>query len=204
MIIGLGVAVTLFGVLIAAWAWRERGGRQVERAAITSSSIVMLGDSITEEGPWSSIESDRAVVNRGYSGFTTGQLVEIAREVAAARPAAVFVLTGTNDIRDGRSPSWTVERLALILDEFERAAPDSEIVIQTVLPRSDRVDEVLATNSAIRDLAVDRGITLLDLYSPFDDGTGGLRDADTVDGLHLSDDGNRRWAELLVEPFSRV
>ena len=53
-----------------------------------------------------------------------------------------------------------------------------------------------------RDLAALRGLRLLDLYGPFDDGTGSLRDRETYDGLHLTVDGYERWANEL-EPVLR-
>ena len=74
---------------------------------ITHDSIVMLGDSITAEGDWNRLLPDEPLVNEGHPGFTTEQLITVAERVAAADPAAVVVLTGTNDIRDEHPPAWT-------------------------------------------------------------------------------------------------
>ena len=74
---------------------------------IARDSIVMLGDSITAEADWNRLLPDQPLVNEGHPGFTTEQLVMVAERVAAADPAAVIVLTGTNDIRDGHPPAWT-------------------------------------------------------------------------------------------------
>lgn len=174
-----------------------------DRNRIDTESVVMLGDSITAEGSWSDLFPETPIVNEGHSGYTTEQLVPIARGVAAHRPRLVLLLTGTNDIRDGRPPSWTVTHLDELLDSIAELSPDTRVVIQTVLPRADRVSEVLAVNEAIRSLAAARGIPVLDLYPEFDDGRGGLRTHETYDGLHLSDPGYTRWAELLrllIEP----
>ena len=170
---------------------------------MTSESIVMLGDSITEQGPWESSFPDRSISNRGYAGFTTAQLVDVASEVAAQRPRAVYVLTGTNDIRDGRPPSWTVRHLTTILDEFASTAPDTTIIIQTILPRAVGGDEVRATNVGISRLAASRGVDVLDLHTGFDDGNGTLRPSDTDDGIHLTAVGNAVWADLLRDDFER-
>ena len=163
----------------------------------------MLGDSITEQGPWESAFPDRSVSNQGYAGFTTAQLVDVAIEVAAARPRAVYVLTGTNDIRDQQPPTWTIEHLETILDEFASSAPDTTVIVQTILPRAVGRDQVRATNTAIGRLAADRGIEVLDLHPVFDDGTGALRATDTEDGIHLSEAGNMVWAEVLRGDFAR-
>ncbi len=163
---------------------------------ITQDSIVMLGDSITAEADWGRLLPDHPLVNEGHSGFTTEQLVTVAERVAAADPLAVVVLTGTNDIRDGHPPSWTRAHLEQLIDRLERGSK-ATIVVQTILPRADARTAVRQTNAEIRDLAALRGLRLLDLYEPFDDGTGALRGRETYDGLHLTVDGYERWASEL-------
>jgi lysophospholipase L1-like esterase len=194
----IATSVILVAVVGAAvYALRRDRPRET---TIDSDSIVMLGDSITEEGRWSELLPAVPIVNEGHSGFTTEQLDSIAAEVATARPARVFVLTGTNDIRDDRPPSWTALHLASMLDRFADVAPDTEVVLQTVLPRADAPDAVRATNEAIKAVAAERELVLLDLHPAFDDGSGGLEPTDTRDGIHLSAAGYDRWAALL-EPL---
>ena len=190
-----GVAIAVAVVVIVLLDARRTSA---PRGQIDSASIVMLGDSITEQADWHSLLPDLQAVNQGHSGFTTEQLVPIARSVGAARPRAVLVLTGTNDIRDGRSPEWTASQLDLLLDALEQGSPDTTVIVQTVLPRSDHPAEVIATNAAISAVAAGRGLETLDLHEPFDDGAGGLRPDETTDGIHLSESGYRRWAALLA------
>jgi lysophospholipase L1-like esterase len=168
------------------------------RSQIEGSSIVMLGDSITEQADWASLLPDVPVANRGYSGYTTEQLLPVAESVGDSQPRAVFVLTGTNDIRDGRPPEWTATHLRRLLDSLTQRSPDTIIVVQTILPRADQPAAVDATNEAVRTVAAGRGLRVLDLHAPFDDGAGGLRADETTDGLHLSPSGYRRWASLLA------
>lgn len=194
-----GVAVAVAVVVIVLLDPRRTS---THRGQIDSTSIVMLGDSITEQADWNSLLPGLPVVNQGHSGFTTEQLVPIARSVGAARPRAVLVLTGTNDIRDGRAPEWTASHLGRLIDTLEQQSPDTTVIVQTVLPRSDHPAEVIATNAAIRAVAASRGLGTLDLYEPFDDGAGGLRTDETTDGIHLSASGYRRWASLLTPPIA--
>ncbi len=189
------VGVTAVGAVTVALLLMRPDG--AERAAIDGDSVVMLGDSITAEGSWAEAFPDVGIVNEGHSGFTTAQLVPIARRIATDRPRMLFVLTGTNDIRDGQAPSWTVNHLSELLDLVETTSPDSVVVIQTVLPRQDRVAEVRAVNDAISALAATRELQLLDLHAKFDDGLGGLRSHETYDGIHLSAAGYERWVNLL-------
>ena len=132
MVAGAAAVVLVGAVLVTTRVQRA------ERGAISDDTIVMLGDSITAEGDWDALLPQWPIVNRGHSGHTTAQLLSEAEAIASHQPRAVFVLTGTNDIRDKHPPSWTVDRLGQILDRLSRGAPDSIVVLQTILPRADR------------------------------------------------------------------
>ena len=191
-----GAAIVVAVVLLIALLAARRTG--TNRGPIDTESIVMLGDSITEQGEWNSLLPGLPIVNQGHSGFTTEELRPIADSVGDARPRAVFVLTGTNDIRDGRPPEWTAVQLGLMLDALDRRSPETITVVQTVLPRAGRPAAVEATNAAVRAVAADRGVQILDLHGAFDDGRGGLRSDETTDGVHLSASGYQQWAMVLA------
>ncbi len=192
LLAGLAVAVG-----VAQWFDRRSVTSEPTNEPIDHDSIVLIGDSITAEGRWSTVLPAWPAVNRGRAGFTTRQLVSVAGEVASARPRIVVVLTGTNDIRDSRSAAWTAEHLAALLDQLESGSPSTQIVVQTILPRSDASDAVRRANEVIRGLVDERGLRLLDLHAVFDDGAGGLRAAETYDGVHLTPVGYERWAAAL-------
>jgi hypothetical protein len=193
---GCAGAVVIVGVwvLIA----RAREGR-ARSDVIGADTIVMLGDSITEQADWAALLPTWPIANRGYAGHTTAQLLEEVDDVASHRPRSVVILTGTNDIRDELPASWTVDRLGELIVRLRGGAPDTVVVLQTVLPRADARGPVRAVNEAIRRLASERGVELLDLYGAFDDGTGALRAAETTDGIHLTAAGYERWAVALDE-----
>jgi lysophospholipase L1-like esterase len=195
--VGCAGAVFVAGVLLVT-ARAQRDGR-TRRAAIGADTIAMLGDSITEGADWDALLPAWPIANRGYSGHTTAQLLDEVEKIASHRPRSVFILTGTNDIRDAHPPSWTVDRLSELIDRLRRGAPDTVVVLQTILPRSDAPRAVSETNTAIRRLASERGLDLLDLYAAFDDGTGALRSHETTDGIHLAAAGYERWAAELDE-----
>lgn len=194
MLVG-GVGVSVLTALLAVRWWSD--ARNDVTSTIDDGSIVLLGDSITEGGDWRSLLPDVPLVNHGHSGFTTEQLVPVADEIAKRGPRAVFVLTGTNDIRDAHPPEWSRAQLAELLDAFEAHSPTTTVVVQTVLPRADAPDQVRALNATLEELASDRGLPVLDLHSEFDDGAGGLRSDETTDGVHLTPEGYRRWATVL-------
>lgn len=189
-----GAAIVVAIALIVFLAARRLGPQPGQ---IDAQSIVMLGDSITEQADWDSLLPDLPIVNHGYSGYTTEQLLPIGDSIGEATPRIVFVLTGTNDIRDSRSPEWTATHLRRLLDALQQRSPDTIVVVQTVLPRSDQPAAVQVTNDALRAVATDSGVQVFDLHGAFDDGAGGLRPDETTDGVHLSPSGYERWAALL-------
>ena len=158
----------------------------------------MLGDSITAGTDWQDRLPGIDVSNEGHPGFTTRQLLPIARSVAERRPRAVFVLAGTNDVRDGLGPQATVAALSELLGLFAEESPGTRVVVQTILPRAETADAIVETNRAIVELVATSDAELLDLHAVFDDGDGGLRPVETTDGWHLSERGYDRWADVLA------
>lgn len=196
-------AVVLLAAALAVAAGAVLRGRSMSsqpaprRTAIDVDTVVMLGDSITAQGDWSTLLAGHDVANEGYSGFTTRQLLDPAARVAASRPAIVFVLTGSNDVRDGLPSSTTLADLTALVEMFEDESPETELVIQTLLPRGDKAEPTRRTNAALRDFALEHGLVLLDLFAVFDDGRGSLRDEHTSDGWHLTDKGYLVWADVV-------
>ncbi len=170
--------------------------RRVEPAPVTERSVVLLGDSLTAGGDWTALFPGHHLVNEGHSGLTTAELIGHGDRIARARPRGLIVMTGTNDIRDGRDPAWTVDRLERLLTPY--LGGSTRVTVQSILPRSPGGDEAMATNQAIARLIDDHtDIDHLDLHPSFDRGDGTLRDDETTDGIHLSPAGYRRWADLL-------
>ena len=195
------VAAVLVGVGVAA-VLKARDDE--DASGDPAKRIVMLGDSLTEEGNWNKLFPERDMVNAGFSGYTTEQIARLAGDAVRAQPAAVFVLSGTNDVFQGYAPSWTTEQLGELVTAIETESPGTRIVLQTVLPSAGTSSGVVATNDAIRRFAAARGLEVLDLHPEFDDGSGGLREAETYDGVHLTAAGYARWATLLGPWFDRL
>ena len=164
----------------------------------------MFGDSLTAQGEWPELFPDREIVGAGFSGYTSEQLARLARDVVRSQPAAVFVLAGTNDVFQGQPPAWTANQLGSLIDAIVDESPDTRVVLQTIPPSAAMSVEVIATNDAIRRLAAARRVELLDLHPAFDDGFGGLRAAETYDGIHFTDEGYDRWAALLRPRFEQL
>lgn len=74
----------------------EMFGRYTERGR-----IVMLGDSITEQGRWQAMFPCDGIVNQGISGDTTSGALARSERVLATGAEVVFVMLGVNDVTYG-------------------------------------------------------------------------------------------------------
>jgi lysophospholipase L1-like esterase len=146
---------------------------------------------------------DLPVRDRGISGDTTAGVLAQLDTITASRPAAVFLLVGTNELarrsirrrasppaRDrGAHPSRVAGHAGLRADLLPRAVAYRE--------------RVESYNAALRENRQEAGATWIDLYPGFLAPDGSLRDELTFDELHLNGAGYRRWRELLLPYLHR-
>ena len=72
-------------------------------ARINNSSVVFLGDSLTEGFDLERYFPTANVVNRGLSGDTTYQVRYRMDEIVIANPAKLFLMIGINDLFQGET-----------------------------------------------------------------------------------------------------
>ena len=87
---------------------------------IETAPIVMLGDSLTEAGPWTDLTGCLQIANRGIGGDTTTKLRDRLDEVMALRPRAIFLMIGVNDITLNIPRETTLDNLRAILAAADR------------------------------------------------------------------------------------
>lgn len=194
------------------WPELMRPGRDVDTVAAdlqrlyatTHADIVMLGDSLTAEADWQELLPGRDVVNRGVAGQTTDEIAARADDVLRLRPRVVFVMAGTNDLMEGKTPDQIVHAYAQILDRLQGAGI---VVVQPVVHVAKdrgalglqrfwynrRNDQIAALNTKLRDLATKRGLQFVDLNAELAP-TGVLPDEATTDGTHLRAASYLLWA----------
>jgi len=160
----------------------------------------MLGDSITADGDWTAALPDHRVRNRGIAWDTTADLLERLDESLTGPPELAVILIGTNDLEFGMAHAQTVRNTCLILDRISDTAPETRVVLQAVLPRSDRYNTLVAPlNAALARVCGERQVEFLDLTVHFAGPDDMLDPTMTDDGLHPNGVGHHRWAELLRE-----
>ncbi|MEL6258075.1 MAG: GDSL-type esterase/lipase family protein, partial [Pseudomonadota bacterium] len=100
-----------------------------------------------------------------------------------------------NDLTDGAlNASELVGQTEVALDRLQSALPNTEIFVQSVLPRhGDFYDEVVALNTELRTLTERKSLNYIDLFRLFVTEDGWLDPATSVDSLHLTGAGYERW-----------
>ena len=168
-----------------------------EAFPLVPDDIVFLGDSITEGGPWEELFPDLRVRNRGVGGDTSEGVLARLEQVSRATPAKVFLLIGTNDLFRGDSEDEIVANITEILDRLKQETPDTEVYLQSVLPRAPSFRATIeALNARLAEVALEHGSAWVDLYPAFlDPETGGIRAELSNDELHLLGPGYALWKE---------
>jgi lysophospholipase L1-like esterase len=213
----LAVSLALNVLVLGALAWFALGpgrtslmrafleGHQARRVSafeafpLAPDDVVFLGDSITEGGPWDELFPGVRTRNRGIGGDTTDGVLRRLEQVTRAQPTKVFLLIGTNDLYRGRSEDEIVSSIEEILDRVKQESPDTEVYLQSVLPRAAGYRaQIEALNTRLSEVAGERGAAWVDLYPSFvDPESGAIRPELSNDELHLLGPGYALWKEQI-------
>jgi lysophospholipase L1-like esterase len=160
--------------------------------------VLFLGDSLTIGFRPARAEFTNAL-NRAIEGDTTlGILARFDDNVANLEFDCVFLMIGYNDLKF-RSNKRILENL----DEIVGRLRTDRIVVQSVLPIDRRRwwfnKRIVSLNAMIWGRYRDSNrVKLLDLYSEFKDPQElGIRQSLSYDGVHLTEEGYRRWEGCL-------
>lgn len=164
---------------------------------VTPGDVVLLGDSITEGGWWQDWFPGLPIRNRGISGDTTAGVLRRLQQVLH-EPAQLFLLIGTNDITFGVADEDVVGNLSQIVGRLRLECPDTEVVVQSLLPRTpEMAPRLRGLNEGYARIAAEHGATWLDLWPAFAGAQDELRAELTNDDLHLVGAGYAVWVEAL-------
>lgn len=181
------------------WISYKRAVSLFSADPVTGKDVVFLGDSLTELFPLREMFPHVAVKNRGISGDTTAGVLRRLDEVTAGHPRQIFLMIGTNDLGFGYSKHEAVANYDEILRRIKQEAPDTEVYVQSLLPRQPKyATDIGFVNREIAGLAEEHGCIFINLFPAFADDQGGLRAEYTDDDLHLSYNGYAQWMELIA------
>jgi len=149
--------------------------------------IVLLGDSLTDHGRWSELLKV-SFANRGIGGDRVGMATRRAEHLPEG---PIYVMLGINDLAAGVGIKQIAKDYRALLTALE----GRDITVQSVLgPGHLPVREL---NRDLQELAAEMGADYMDLTPILGDPL-----KYTYDGIHLTSDGYRLWAEALNESMA--
>ena len=181
----------------------------LDDAPITSKDIVMLGNSLTENGgDWGARLGKDHVRNRGIIGDEIMGVYDRLHLILPGKPAKLFLMIGVNDISHDLSVDCIVDRIKMTVQRIRRESPETKLYLQSLLPfnesfrRYKRLDGksymVPAINAKLKAFAKENKIAFIDLYPLFcQDGEPVLIKKLSTDGLHLNNEGYKIWVKEL-------
>lgn len=205
LFIMLAVVLILFFIthLAAEKLIRHHYAQKVDffsRWLIKPGDIVFLGDSITDGARWDELFPNLPVKNRGINGDTVLGVLQRLDEILEGRPAAIFLLIGTNNLpwylyHGNEDILGTYKD---ILNRCRTAAPGTRIFVQSILPRHRHyAKRIRSINAHLKILAEQCSCTFIDLFPHFANSKDEIPLEISNDHLHLLAPGYTRWVKIL-------
>ena len=182
----------------------EHRKNHLAQLPLPKNRIVMLGNSLTAFAEWHELIGRDDIYNRGIAGdFTDGILARLDA-ILQSQPKQLFLMIGVNDLLF-HPPSYPIGNLEKIIQQIRTQSPDTELIIQSLLPvnndvRNTRVDNqaIAQVNTALQVFAKQFGVQYLDLASAMSNERGQLKANLTKDGIHLDAEGYTIWKNALL------
>jgi lysophospholipase L1-like esterase len=185
--------------------WARKGWINTIEKLHTDFDIAFFGNSITRGSDFQEYFPDKKIINLGYAGDNITGMIRRVPMLQAANPKKIFIMAGTNDIFHINTDAL-VKRYTILLNEINDSIPNATVYIQSILPMNQNMyksapsnDKIIEANNAIKNLADQRHIRYIDLYSLYvDDNV--LPANITKDGIHIYPQYYQKWADK-VKPF---
>ncbi|WP_328848352.1 cellulose binding domain-containing protein [Micromonospora zamorensis] len=139
--------------------------------------------------------------HQGHSGWTIAQIdANVVNWLRATNPRTVLLHIGTNDMYG--DTSGAPGRLAALVDKITNNAPNADVFVATIVPKSGADDQVRAYNAAIPGIvqtraAAGKRVHLVDMYRA-------LTLSDLADGVHPNATGYRKMAAAWYDALRTV
>ncbi len=182
-----------------------------DEAPVTSQDIVMVGNSLTENGgDWGSRLNKKNVRNRGIIGDEAMGIYNRLFQILPGKPSKIFLMTGVNDVSHNLTADSVVTLITKVIDKIQADSPDTKLYLQSLLPINEsfgryktmigKTDLIPVINTKLEALAKERKLPFINLFPLFTEkGTNIMRKELTTDGLHLTEKGYKIWSKALSE-----
>lgn len=183
------------------WTRTHYPGRinEFKNNPLTENDIVLLGNSITEQGGnWSNRLAINNAKNRGIAGDTSEGVLARLGELFYYKPSKVFILIGINDLfHPSMTPELISANILEIVNKIRMHSPNTELFVQTVLPTTTEslIEKIDALNAMLENGATEHPYELIQIHHLFALQDGKMNMEFSTDGVHLNEDGYLLWTE---------
>lgn len=120
----------------------------------------------------------------------------------------VYIALGVNELGYNNDKGY-YNKFCAAIDEIRRLQPNAVIYIQSLIPVNEKQyldstghdyltnDHLRIYNDLMRQVAEEKKVAYVDVYSAFADENGSLPEEDSRDGVHLHKESCQRWLEYL-------
>ncbi|MBR6465121.1 MAG: serine acetyltransferase [Bacteroidales bacterium] len=193
---------------------------------VNENDIVFLGNSLTEGGKWETYFPDiqkalekkgGAILNRGIVGDTFGGIDARLDQILPGHPKTIFFLTGANDVSHNLTADSIANGIINVVRRIKKESPKTKIYLQSLLPINEsfkryrllngKTAMFSEINAKLEKMAKEEKVTFINLYplmltnGPADLALPAseqvLRPEITRDGLHITQEGYKIWADAI-------
>ena len=187
------------GTMFADWNFRDHRYESFKATPADNVEVMFVGNSITNMHEWwESFGSIQAISGRGNSGGMTAEILNNLESYIDGKPGKLFLMIGTNDIRtDGSEATAALiaRQIRTIAKRIQIESPETEIFVQSILPRRNMNGSIPKANELIRGFCNELGVNYIDLTE-----TLALLPNDNAwsnDGLHPQPKGYSAWTHYI-------
>ena len=201
-LIGFFFSILLFPIFHS--SLKKLDSKKIYYQKVYSYNNLFLGDSIMHAYDLKHYFPGIYTVNSGVNGDNVDMILEdMQNRVFQYNPSKVFLLIGTNDIRDEHSDEHIVTGISKIIQKIQEHQKYTKIYVLSIYPVNckkdlyDQIDMVSvgnrtndrieSLNNKIKELCKKQNVSYIDMYSKMIDENGDLKIEYTLEGLHLTE-----------------
>lgn len=187
----------------------QQEAKAVAKGQGSNRLSILVGDSLSMWFPSEGLpgNGNQLWLNQGISGENSTQILKRLSAFSQTRPSTIYVMAGTNDLRQGVSDRVILDNLRQIMRRLRQNHPQTQVIVQSILPmRLSAIpnQRIRTLNQQIAMIAQQEGVGYLNLNTLFADTQGQMQQDFTTDGIHLTRQGYQVWQEALQYAESAI
>jgi lysophospholipase L1-like esterase len=171
-------------------------------------AVLFVGSSSIRLWPTADSFPDLPVINRGFGGSHTSDVIHFAdRIVLKYAPRTIVFYAGDNDVADGKPPEQVAADFAAFAKLVHAKQPETRIIYLPIKPSIARLPiwpKAQATNDLVKQfVAGNERLEYIDTATPMLGSDGRPRpEIFLSDGLHVNAAGYTLWTEILADKLA--